>query len=104
MTTKSPLAEELRPQNLKDVIGQAHIIGKGEVVHHIVTHKKPVSLLLWGPPGTGKTTIARIIAQQHCGVPLCFRAMHNFLLKTQRHPPVLSDWSGIFQQNPVQIS
>ncbi len=57
-----PLADKLRPKNLDEVIGQAHLLADGEILRQIVKNKKPVSLILWGPPGSGKTTLARIIA------------------------------------------
>lgn len=59
-----PLAERMRPTTLDDVIGQAHLLGKGEILRQIVKGKEPVSLILWGPPGSGKTTLARIIAHE----------------------------------------
>ncbi len=59
-----PLAERMRPQNLDEVIGQTHLLGDGEILRRIVKSKEPVSLILWGPPGSGKTTLARIIARE----------------------------------------
>jgi putative ATPase len=59
-----PLAEKMRPETLADVIGQPQLTGRGQLVREIIERKQPVSLILWGPPGSGKTTLARIIAKE----------------------------------------
>lgn len=59
-----PLAERMRPTTLDDVIGQSHLLGSSGLLQQIVISKEPVSLILWGPPGSGKTTLARIIARE----------------------------------------
>lgn len=57
-----PLAERIRPTTLDDLVGQQHLTGKGSILRTAIEHGRIPSMILWGPPGTGKTTIANIIA------------------------------------------
>lgn len=61
-THDAPLAEQLRPKCLEDVIGQTHLIGEGKPLALLFKSKQAHSFILWGPPGVGKTTIARLVA------------------------------------------
>jgi putative ATPase len=58
----APLAARMRPESLDDVVGQQHLLGEGASFRSVVESGRPVSMILWGPPGSGKTTLARLIA------------------------------------------
>ncbi|MFT5640941.1 MAG: putative ATPase, partial [Cyclobacteriaceae bacterium] len=60
----SPLAERMRPSSLAQLIGQTHLVGDGAILNKTILSGRIPSMILWGPPGTGKTTLANIIANQ----------------------------------------
>ena len=64
MAGSAPLAERMRPRRLEDVVGQDHITAKGSLLERAVSEDRVFSMILWGPPGCGKTTLANVIATQ----------------------------------------
>lgn len=59
----TPLAHKLRPTQLSDVVGQTHLLGEGKLFHQLVQHQRLIAMIFAGPPGTGKTTCAKLLAQ-----------------------------------------
>ena len=88
-----PLYERLRPQTLTDIAGQEHLTGERGALAHIIRTQKPVSLLLYGPPGSGKTTMARLYAQafklpfySFSGVHQTVAELKKLLQDAEKHP------------------
>jgi len=63
MNRLAPLAERMRPQRIEEIVGQAHLVGPNQVIRSSVESGRIPSMILWGPPGTGKTTLAGVISQ-----------------------------------------
>ena len=59
----APLAELQRPRSIDEVVGQRHLLGPGKPLRLAFESRKPHSMILWGPPGVGKTTLARLMAE-----------------------------------------
>jgi putative ATPase len=74
-TPREPLADRMRPRNLDEFVGQEHLLGQGNVLRKMIETDAVSSLILWGPPGTGKTTLARIIAGSTGGDFVFFSAV-----------------------------
>jgi putative ATPase len=74
--TGTPLAERMRPQKLEDYIGQTHLMAPGKIMHQILETGSLPSMLLWGPPGVGKTSLAQLMAQHVKGQWFALSAIH----------------------------
>ena len=64
LLSDSPLSSRMRPKNYDEFVGQDHILGKGKVLRNLIENKTIPSMILWGPPGSGKTTLAKLISEQ----------------------------------------
>jgi putative ATPase len=73
--TGSPLADRMRPNRIEDVVGQAHLLGDGHILARAIRADRIPSMILWGPPGTGKTTLAHVIANETSSLFVPFSAV-----------------------------
>jgi putative ATPase len=96
VTTETPLAERLRPRSLEEIVGQDHLIGKGKVLRLMVEQDRLTSIILWGPPGTGKTTLARIMAKQTRSPFVAYSAVLSGIKEIKN---VMADAETYFRRN-----
>lgn len=82
--TNTPLAERVRPQTLEEFVGQEQLVGQGKILRGLIEHDQISSLILWGPPGTGKTTLARIIAQMTQAEFITVSAVNTSITKVRK--------------------
>lgn len=94
---QAPLAERLRPQNLAEYIGQEHLVGKNGFLRRAIETKLIPSLILWGPPGVGKTTLARILSKE-ADVPMYSLSAINSGVKDIREIIEKAKENSLFQQ------
>ncbi|MBX3724036.1 MAG: replication-associated recombination protein A [Turneriella sp.] len=95
-----PLAERMRPKTLADYVGQKHLVGDGAVLRRAVENKNIPSIILWGPPGVGKTTLANIIASE-LKRPFYALSAINSGVKDIREVIDKASGGGLFTEKPV---
>lgn len=97
-----PLAERVRPNNLNDYIGQQHIIGKEAALRKAIDHNLLPSILLWGPPGVGKTTLAQIISHTLSRPFYALSAIHSGVKEVREVIEKASQDGGLFKpEKPI---
>ncbi|USS88283.1 replication-associated recombination protein A [Fructilactobacillus hinvesii] len=79
-----PLASRVRPQTLEQFVGQQHLLGPGKILRELIENDQVSSMIFWGPPGTGKTTLAEIIARQTKAHFLSFSAVDSSISKIKK--------------------
>ena len=82
--TDAPLAHRLRPMTLEAVIGQQHLLSLDTPFRKALDEKRPISVIFWGPPGCGKTTLARLVAQVYERIFLQLSAVNDGLPKLRK--------------------
>lgn len=81
---KTPLASRVRPQNLDQFVGQQQLLGDGKILREIIENDQVSSMIFWGPPGVGKTTLAEIIARRTKSNFLSFSAVDSSISQIKK--------------------
>lgn len=83
--SRTPLANRVRPQTLNQFVGQQHLLEPGKILREIIESDQVSSMIFWGPPGVGKTTLAEIIARQTQANFLSFSAVDSSISKIKKN-------------------
>ena len=101
LNRQAPLAARMRPRTLDEFVGQDHIIGEGKVLRRAISNDALFSIILWGPPGSGKTTLARIIADTTHAHFEQLSAVSAGVADLRRVVKEAQDRLGMFQQRTI---
>ena len=96
-----PLAERVRPNNLKTFVGQKHLLGKGKLIRTAIETDHIFSMILWGPPGCGKTTLARIIAKETQSHFVHFSAVLSGVKEIRSVIKIAKDQRALYRQETI---
>lgn len=81
---ESPLADRLRPKDFSEFVGQEELVGEGKMLRRLIEQDEVPSMIFWGPPGTGKTTLAHLIAEKTCSAFVSLSAVESGLTELRR--------------------
>lgn len=98
-----PLANRVRPQNLTEFVGQEQLLGPGKILREMIDHDQVSSMIFWGPPGVGKTTLAEIIARQSQAGFYSFSAVDSSIAKIRKIMKQAEEESQLGQKTLVFI-
>ncbi len=101
ITKHTPLAERMRPKSLKQFYGQEHLLGEGKILARLIESEQLVSLILWGPPGSGKTTLGYILADRFDFPCLFFSAVLSSIKEVKKVMSKAEDHKKMYEQPTV---
>lgn len=101
ITNRTPLAERMRPKSLEQFYGQEHLLGKGKILSSLIKSEQLVSLIFWGPPGSGKTTLAYILADRFDFPCLFFSAVLSSIKEVKKVMSEAEDHKKMYEQPTI---